>query len=164
MHEKLQEARRLLRHQLPSGDLAPVVFDRALTLLVTELRRTRHAATSRLHSRHPASNTGRYVPAAVKRDVWARDHAQCAFVGAAGRCTERGLLEYPHVIPLADGGKTDVSNLQLRCRAHNAFEAERWSGPGEEDLLREVGPLYGREFPFVISGPEASPVRHVSGR
>jgi hypothetical protein len=43
------------------------------------------------------------------------------------------------VIPFADGGATDAGNLQLRCRAHNAFEAERWSGPGEEDLLHEAG-------------------------
>jgi 5-methylcytosine-specific restriction endonuclease McrA len=74
--------------------------------------------------------------------VWARDGGQCAFVGTAGRCTERGFLEYHHVIPFADGGETNVSNLELRCRAHNAFEAERWSGPREEDLIREVGPGY----------------------
>jgi 5-methylcytosine-specific restriction endonuclease McrA len=82
------------------------------------------------------------VAAAVKREVWARDGGQCAFVGTAGRCTERGFLEYHHVIPFADGGETNVSNLELRCRAHNGFEAERWSGPREEDLIREVGPGY----------------------
>jgi hypothetical protein len=53
------------------------------------------------------------------------------------------------VIPFADGGATDAGNLQLRCRAHNAFEAERWSGPGEEDLLREVSPIYGLGLPPV---------------
>jgi hypothetical protein len=26
------------------------------------------------------------------------------------------------------GGETRVENLQLRCRAHNALEAERWFG------------------------------------
>ena len=139
MHEKLREAQELLRHQVPSGDLAEI-FDRALTLLLAELRKTRHAATARPHSSHRSSDTGRYVAAAVKREVWARDGGRCAFVGAAGRCTERGFLEYHHVIPFADGGQTDGSNLQLRCRAHNGFEAERWSGPGEEDLLREVSP------------------------
>ena len=146
MHEKLREVQELLRHQVPSGDLAEV-FDRALTLLLTKLRKTRHAATARPCSSHRRSNTGRYVAAAVRREVWARDGGQCAFVGAAGRCTERGCLEYHHLIPFADGGKTDVSNLQLRCRAHNGFEAERWSGPGEEDLLREVGPTYGHHLP-----------------
>lgn len=106
------------------------IFDRALTLLLAELRKTRHAATSRPRSKHRIANTGRYVASAVKREVWARDGGQCAFVGAAGRCSERGFLEYHHVIPFADGGATDATNLQLRCRAHNAFEAQRWSGEG----------------------------------
>ena len=151
MHEKLREAQGLLRHQLPSGDLAEV-FDRALTLLLTELRKTRHAATSRPRSSHRSSNLGRYVAANVKREVWARDGGQCAFVGSAGRCTERGFLEYHHVMPFADGGKTDACNLQLRCRAHNGFEAECWSGPGEADLLREVSPPYSRELSLVANG------------
>ena len=142
MHEKLREAQALLRHQVPSGDVVEI-FDQALTLLLAELRRARHAATPRPRSTHRTSNGGRYVAAAVKREVWARDGGQCAFVGAAGRCSERGCLEYHHVIPFADGGATDAGNLQLRCRAHNAFEAERWSRPGEEDLLREVSPIYG---------------------
>jgi hypothetical protein len=155
MHERLREAQELLRHQVPSGDLAEI-FDRALTLLLAELRKARHAATSRPRSQHRSSNTGRYVAASVKREVWARDGGHCAFVGAAGRCTERGFLEYHHVIPFADGGKTDVSNLQLRCRAHNGFEAKCWSGPGEEDLLREVGPIYGRDLSFITKGLQAA--------
>jgi hypothetical protein len=141
IHEKLREAQALLRHRVPSGDLAEIV-DRALTTLLVELRRTRHAATMRPRSTQRVSNSGRHVAAAVKREVWARDGGQCAFVGTAGRCTERGFLEYHHVIPFADGGETNVSNVELRCRAHNAFEAERWSGPREEDLIREVGPGY----------------------
>ena len=144
-HEKLREAQALLRHQVPSGDVAEI-FDRALTLLLAELRKARHAATRRPRPTDRTSNTGRYVAAAVKREVWARDEGQCAFVGAAGRCSERGFLEYHHVIPFADGGATDASNLQLRCRAHNGFEAERWSGADEEDLLREVGPIYGGDL------------------
>ena len=142
MHEKLREAQALLRHQVPTGNVADI-FDRALTLLLADLRKARYAATSRPRSPHRSSKTGRHVAAAVKREVWARDGGQCAFVGAAGRCTERGFLEYHHVIPFADGGETDVSNLQLRCRAHNQFEAQRWSGPGEEDLVREASPIYG---------------------
>jgi hypothetical protein len=135
----------LLRHQVPSGDVAEIV-DRALTLLVAELRKARHAAVSRPRTHRDRSRKGRYVPAAVKREVWARDGARCAFVGAAGRCTEQGVLEYHHVIPFADGGETDVSNLQLRCRAHNGFEAERWSGPDEDDFVREGGSIYDGWF------------------
>jgi hypothetical protein len=48
-------------------------------------------------------------------------------VGARGRCTETGRLEFHHVIPFADGGPTSVENLALRCQAHNAHEARLWS-------------------------------------
>ena len=92
MHAKLREAQELLRHRVPSGDLAEI-FDRALTSLLAELRKARHAATSRPRSTHRNSNTGRHVAASVKREVWARDGGQCAFVGAAGRCTE-----YPEIV------------------------------------------------------------------
>ena len=64
------------------------------------------------------------MPASVKRAVWARDGGQCAFVGTEGRCTARGFLELHHVEPFALGGPTTIDNLQLRCRAHNAYEAE----------------------------------------
>src|SRR6476469_6044012 len=87
MHEKLRETQALLRHQVPSGDVAEI-FDRALTLLLAELRKARHAATAHPRPTHRISNTSRYVAAAVKREVWARDGGQCAFVGAAGRCPE----------------------------------------------------------------------------
>jgi 5-methylcytosine-specific restriction endonuclease McrA len=67
----------------------------------------------------------RYIPAAVRREVWVRDGGQCAYVGAAGRCAERGFLEYHHVVPYADGGLATVENVQLRCRSHNGYEAGR---------------------------------------
>jgi hypothetical protein len=60
--------------------------------------------------------------------VWERDGGQCAFVGAQGRCTERGLLEFHHVQPFAAGGESVESNLELRCRAHNQYEADRVFG------------------------------------
>jgi 5-methylcytosine-specific restriction endonuclease McrA len=65
------------------------------------------------------------VPAAVTREVWRRDGAQCAFVGSLGRCAERNFLQLHHVIPFARGGPTTAENLQLRCRAHNVYEAEQ---------------------------------------
>ena len=40
------------------------------------------------------------------------------------------LLEFHHVVPYGAGGKATVENIQLRCRAHNGYEAERFYGPG----------------------------------
>jgi hypothetical protein len=38
------------------------------------------------------------------------------------------MLEFHHVVPYADGGEATVRNVQLRCRRHNRYEAERWFG------------------------------------
>jgi hypothetical protein len=129
-HHKFERARALLRHVIPKGDPAEIL-DRALTLLVADLERTRLAATPRPRAIRPAApnpSRSRHVRAAVKRAVWARDGGQCAFIGPRGRCAETGLLELHHRVPYADGGTTSVDNLQLRCRSHNVFEAARWSG------------------------------------
>ena len=67
--------------------------------------------------------------------MWARDEGRCAFVGGHGR-SETGFLEFHHVTPFAFGGATDVENLQLRCRSHNASEAAR--DFGDQALLRGI--------------------------
>jgi 5-methylcytosine-specific restriction endonuclease McrA len=126
-HARLDRARDLLRHVLPDGDPA-VIIDRALTLLVERLETTRCAAARRPQPRPRATTTRRHVPASIRRAVWARDEGRCAFVGADGRCRETGWLELHHVVPFARGGPTTIANLELRCRAHNAYEAEQEFG------------------------------------
>lgn len=120
--EKLQRARDLMRHGLPTGDPAAVI-DRALTVLIDQLQRAKFAATPRPRPARSHAGSTRYIPAAVKRSVWTRDAGRCTFVGAEGRCRETGGLEFHHVTPFAHGGSTDVDNLTLRCRAHNAYDA-----------------------------------------
>jgi hypothetical protein len=137
-YEKLRRAQALLRHVIPSGDPA-AVFERALDALLGDLERKKLAATDRpRHSQRPAPGS-RHIPAAVKRKVWRRDGARCAFVGATGRCNERGFLELHHVVPFAAGGDATAANIELRCRAHNAYEAERFFG---SFTLREHPPAY----------------------
>ena len=99
------------------------------------------------------------MPAAVKREVWRRDEGRCAFVGAAGRCAERGFLELHHVVAFAEGGTTDVANLQLRCRAHNAYEAEQWFGPL---AVREISPGYEGLGPDLVDWHHSSEGKSVS--
>ena len=138
-HEKLRQVQDLLRHSIPNGDPA-AIFDRALTLLHEKLSRTKLAATPRPRS-GKTSTTSRYVPAAVRRAVWRRDGGRCAFVGTIGRCSETGFLEFHHVRPFAEGGATSIENIELRCRAHNAYEAEQCFGPL---FVREETPTFGR--------------------
>lgn len=136
MHEKLRLTQELLRHQIPDGDIAQVI-DRALSALLKDLKRQKFAATdqpnTRISGRVPgdrsAASRTRQIPAEVRRKVWVRDGGRCAFVAQNGhRCTERGFLEFHHVVPYSAGGEATADNIQLRCRAHNGFEAELFFG------------------------------------
>jgi hypothetical protein len=73
---------------------------------------------------------GRYIPAAVRREVYRRDSARCAYVDARGqRCREMHYLELHHLQPFARDSAHLASNLTLRCVAHNALAAEQDFGP-----------------------------------
>jgi hypothetical protein len=122
-YEMFRRIQALSRHTVPSGDPA-ILIERSLQSHLGELERRRCAQSERLHQFTPCSSGSRYVPAHVRRTVWRRDNGQCAFVGTTGRCPERGFLEFHHVVPYSEGGATTVANMELRCRAHNAFEAE----------------------------------------
>jgi 5-methylcytosine-specific restriction endonuclease McrA len=124
-HDKLRQVQDLMRHINPLGDPA-VILDRALTLLLAELRAKRCGHANRPRTARSVTATSRYIPAAVRREVWTRDDGRCAFLGTQGRCLERGQLEFHHLVPFADGGPTSTENLQLRCRAHNAHEAREY--------------------------------------
>ena len=136
--EKLRLAQDMLAHAIPSGDQAEVL-DRALTVLLAELAKTKFADTARprpadtgngVHEeaaiRKPAA---RHVPAAVKRAVWVRDLGRCAFVGSGGhRCNERRFVEFHHLDPYVLGGEASVEGIQLRCRSHNDYEGRLYFG------------------------------------
>ena len=144
--EKLRLAKDLLRHAVPSGDEA-VIFDRALTALLSDLAQKRFAASERPRPALPSRPGSRTIPAELKRRVWLRDLGCCAFVAATGRrCTERAFLEFHHVEPYALGGEATLANIQLRCRSHNAYEARLWFGHGNGNgagSVREERAPYG---------------------
>jgi len=99
------------------------MVSRALTALLTATERTKAGAVSRPRPQSTSRSQSRYIPARVRRAVWQRDQGRCAFLGSDSRCGETGFLEFHHVVPFAAGGPTTTNNLQLRCRAHNAYEA-----------------------------------------
>ncbi|HEX6323528.1 MAG TPA: hypothetical protein VFZ36_07375 [Vicinamibacterales bacterium] len=123
-HDTLREIQALIRHVIPNGDPAAIVA-RSLNLLLEELHRRKTAQVKRPRAGKSASPRGRHIPAHVRRKVWERDGGRCAFVSAEGvRCDADGFVEYHHVTPYARGGKATAGNIELRCRAHNAHEAE----------------------------------------
>ena len=126
--ENLREAQDLLRHAIPSGDPAQII-ERALKLLVEELRRKKYAVTDRPRASRGTIPGGRNIAAKVRRPVGARDEGRCTFVGKSGRrCNERAFVEFHHDEPYGIGGENTVANIHLLCRAHNAFESERFYG------------------------------------
>jgi 5-methylcytosine-specific restriction endonuclease McrA len=125
--QKLLRAQALLRHQVPSGDLADVL-DRALDALLDKVERTKFGKTV-APRKAKTSRAKRTVPRAVRRTVAARDGARCSFVAEDGRrCEETGFLELDHVVPVAKGGRATAEGVRLLCRPHNQFEAERILG------------------------------------
>jgi hypothetical protein len=129
MINRLREAQELLSHSVPSGDMAEI-FDQALMALLEKVARRKHAATARPRRSPVSAPSSRGIPAAVEREVWARDGGRCAFVGRGGRrCEERRFIEFHHVRPWAASGPPTVDNIALRCRGHNAYEAAVYFDP-----------------------------------
>jgi hypothetical protein len=128
--DKLRRAQDLLRHAIPNGDPA-AIFDRALGALLEKIAKEKLAQTNSPRSSIAQPSSGsRHVPAAVKRAVWLRDEGRCAFLSNSGRrCSARGFLEFHHVKPYAIGGEATKDNIELRCRPHNAYEADVFYGP-----------------------------------
>jgi hypothetical protein len=138
--EKLEYARALLSHSIPSGELGQVI-DRALEAVIREMERRKFGATPKPRATAPprASTSARHIPAQVKREVWRRDGGRCTFVGPnRHRCGERRVLEFDHVRPVALGGEATIDDLRLRCRVHNQYEAERVFGTRFMTEKREV--------------------------
>jgi hypothetical protein len=146
---KLRLAQDLLRHANPTGDPAEV-FDRALTLLIEDLKRKRFAATKKPRRSRGVAPGSRGVPADVRRHAADKDDERCGFVGSDGhRCGERAFVQFHHVEAFANGGRPTMGNIELRCAVHNRYEAELCFG-GTVNL------------PGVQHGPDR--VRHTAGR
>ena len=148
-HDKLRRLQALLRREIPNGDPG-AIFDRAVTLLLEKVEKTKRGAAKKPRPRPIRPGTDRQlrtpivpardVPRHVQRAVDQRDGDQCAFVSRDGRrCTERTFLEFHHIVPFAKGGPATVENISLRCRRHNQYEAELVFGPRS----RPVGERHG---------------------
>ena len=101
----------------------------------SDLERRRCAAVTSPRAARETVGGSRHIPASVKREVWRRDDGRCAYTGRDGRCTERSFLEYHHVQPYAAGGAATAANIELRCRAHNAYEASLFFGLEREHVV-----------------------------
>ena len=121
--EKLRRVQDLMRHSLPSGDLA-TILDRALgvLLLSSSGRRSGYqrerVCAGREHRDHVTSRRLSAVPSGSVMADGVRS-AEC--MGGAQR---RDCSEFHHVRPFASGGEPTEDNVELRCRAHDQYGAD----------------------------------------
>ncbi len=129
---KLQRLQALMRHSVRDGDLASII-EAAVTEKLQRLEARRFARTSAPRKTLAKANTmassSRYIPAAVRRIVHARDGGRCRYVDDDGRrCRARERLEFHHLEGHARGGDRSPENMRLMCRAHNVHLAEKEYG------------------------------------
>ncbi len=84
---------------------------------------TKTAPSSEASAQSPGEPT-RFIPQAIKDQIFKRDGGQCAYRGPDGRrCDSSWNLQVDHIIPFALGGSNSPENLQLLCRRHNQHKA-----------------------------------------
>ena len=135
--ERFRYLQDLLGHQVSRADIAEV-YDRAVKELIKRMERVRFGACDKPRKSGGPSSDPRHIPAEVKRAVFKRDGGQCTYTSESGhRCEARGDVEFDHKIEVARGGGSTVDDVQLRCRGHNQFTAERTFGAGFMKAKRE---------------------------
>jgi hypothetical protein len=160
-HADLTQLQDLLGHQIPDRNPAAIV-SRALALLVDRTLARKAGMTDRARSASKSSATGephgagnavkrsRHIPAETRRTVWSRDGGRCAFRDGCGRrCTATSQLEFHHLDNFARGADHAPDRLELRCRAHNLYQAKLDYGEAfieaaraGRDRAREHSPTY----------------------
>ena len=137
----LETVRQALSHKLPGGSLEEVLHE-CVRVTLGHIERRRCGAGRKTSAKTPPRGS-RYVPVAIRNEVWKRDGGQCAFVGSTGhRCGSRHQVQLHHLDPFGMGGPATVANLSLRCRVHNFHAAEQ--DYGREHVARKVGARPGR--------------------
>ncbi|MFL5273570.1 MAG: HNH endonuclease, partial [Anaeromyxobacteraceae bacterium] len=127
--EKLASARDALSHRLPDGG-TEAVLEAALDLLLAAQDKKRGLVKKpRTSPTPPPSTSSRHVPAAVWRAVFIRDGGCCQWpMSSGGVCGSRTRVELDHIVPIALGGESTVSNMRLLCAVHNALAARQVFG------------------------------------
>jgi hypothetical protein len=140
LKEDLETLAALLSHKVPRGNLAAVLREAIRCGIEKHGKRKGAVAPARKRSPRPAardSKDPRAIPVEVRRQVWKRDAGRCSWTGPDGkRCDSRWQLELDHIVPPLFGGRSNIANLRLRCRAHNLLYAEQVYGRGHMDRFR----------------------------
>jgi 5-methylcytosine-specific restriction endonuclease McrA len=113
-----------------SNAFAPTEVDASSSIL-----EARHTSTKAMRE-EPGS---RYLPVAVRREVFERDGGCCMFIGANGkRCRSTYQLQFHHKVPFARGGPATYENVTLHCARHNRHQAYEDYGASHMDRFVAV--------------------------
>lgn len=74
-----------------------------------------HEPRERLTKEH--NKDSRYIPVKIRRRLLRRADFKCTWEG----CDSNYGLEIDHIIPVCQGGKTEIENLRVLCRHHNQY-------------------------------------------
>lgn len=151
---KLNELKALLAHTVRGGDLGEMLelavdellarkrkerFGTAVSPSELELKPSgpapappaaapREVNAPEVTPEAPTRETSRYIPVAIRREVYQRDRGRCTYAGPDGHPCGAQDVEFDHVQPYALGGRHTVEGLRLRCRVHNLHAAREAFG------------------------------------
>ena len=136
LREKLERLQALM----PDADLAGIIEAATEKLERLEARRFAKTKTPRKSlAETDTTPSTRYLPVALRRAVYERDGGRCRYVDSKGRrCTARRRLEFHHRQPYGLQGDHSLENVELACRVHNTFLAERDYGKAKMARYRRT--------------------------
>ena len=161
-HGKLRQLQDLMAHSR-LRDPAAIVARGIDALLKETLAKKAGIVAKPRAAKRPEKRT-RNIPAAVERAVWTRDGGRCAFVDGNGRrCAATAFVEFHHVNNWARGAEHDPAEIELRCRAHNQYQAVLDYGAELIAARRRSRPSRARERGRRSSAGGQWPVRRMAG-
>jgi hypothetical protein len=141
--EKLEAARLALSHARPGATVEDVLTAGLDLVLAKDAKRKalvkspRTTEASTIPATEPERNPD-HIPAAVRREVWARDEGKCQWpLDGGGVCGSRLRTELDHIKLKCKGGRPTVENIRVLCELHNQLAAR-------EQLGNEVMDAYAR--------------------
>jgi HNH endonuclease len=114
---------------LADNGCTEAVLEAALDVLLAAQDKKRGLVkTPRTPPARPSDNP-RHVPAAVRRALFTRHGGCCQWqLSSGGVCGSRTRVELDHIVPVALGGESTVSNMRLLCAVHNGLAARQVFG------------------------------------
>lgn len=88
--------------------------------------KSQYAKQRQDHKAHKNRVRTRFIPIALKKEVFKRDEWRCQFKAPDSHiCGSKQFIQIHHLQAFAKGGSNKIDNLSLRCRSHNRYEAQQ---------------------------------------